>query len=125
MGSSTTNSFGYVFKYMDQKGLATMLTNIELAGITPEVNLRNPLCTSEKACKQGIRHGFESQDRYHKNSKTGTSLAKQKNCLFDDDRLFIRLRPFDLCAHTLPMERTRTGQFSCPLVFILFFLFPF
>ena len=42
-----------VRKYMDENGLATMLTTKRSAGVTPEVNLRIPLHTGNKACKQG------------------------------------------------------------------------
>ena len=30
-----------------------MLTSVQSAGVAPEVNLRNSLCTGEEACKQG------------------------------------------------------------------------
>ena len=34
------------------------------AGVTPEVNLRNPLHSCNKACKLGIHCGFETQGRH-------------------------------------------------------------
>ena len=52
--------------------LATMLTSIQSAGGTPEVNLRNSWHTSDKAGKQGIHPDFETQGRRHQKSKTGT-----------------------------------------------------
>ena len=51
---------------------------VEKAGVTPEVNLRNLLCSGEKADKQGIHPGFETQGRRHQKSKTGVSVAAQK-----------------------------------------------
>ena len=45
------NACGHVRKYVDKKNLAAMLTSIQLAGVAPEVNLRNLLCAGEKACK--------------------------------------------------------------------------
>ena len=36
----STNASGHIYKYVDQKGLAAMLTSIQSAGATPEVNLR-------------------------------------------------------------------------------------
>ena len=39
----------YVYKYMDPKGLAAMLTVKSSADVTPEVNLRNPLHASHEA----------------------------------------------------------------------------
>ena len=35
------------------------------AGVTPEVNLRNPTHAGDKACKQGIHSGFETQRIRH------------------------------------------------------------
>ena len=35
------------------------------AGVAPEVNLRNPLHTGDKECKQGIESGFENQGICH------------------------------------------------------------
>ena len=37
---TSTNACRHVFKYMDRKGSAAMLTPIQSAGVTPEVNLR-------------------------------------------------------------------------------------
>ena len=37
---TSTNACGHVCKYVDRKGLAVMLTPIQLTGVTPEVNLR-------------------------------------------------------------------------------------
>ena len=47
---TSTNARRHVCRYIDQKGLAAMLTSIQSAGITPEVNL---LCAGEEACKRG------------------------------------------------------------------------
>ena len=41
MGSSpSTNLHQHLLVYVDQDGLAEMLTSIQSAGVTPEVNLR-------------------------------------------------------------------------------------
>ena len=56
VGSSpqtSTNARRHVCRYVDQKGSAAMLTSIQSAGVTPEVNLRNLLCACEDACKRG------------------------------------------------------------------------
>ena len=50
---TSTNACGHVSRYMNQKGLAAMLTSIQSAGVTSEMNLRNPLCAGEEAHKQG------------------------------------------------------------------------
>ena len=34
---TSTNACGHVCRYMDQKGLAAMLTSIQSSGVTPEV----------------------------------------------------------------------------------------
>ena len=48
-----------ICKYIDQKGLVAILTSIQSAGVTPEVNLRITL------------------DRCHQKSKIGLSVAPQ------------------------------------------------
>ena len=55
-----------------------MLTSIQSAGVAPEVNLRNSWHAGDKAHKQGIHPGFETQGRRHQKSKTGVSVAPQK-----------------------------------------------
>ena len=62
-------------RYVDRKGSAAMLTSIQSAGVAPEVNLRNSLHVGNKAHKQGIHPGFETQGRHHQKSKTGVSVA--------------------------------------------------
>ena len=69
----------HMCKYTDQKGTAAMLSTKRSAGVTPEVSVRNPLHNGEKACKQGIHPGFETQCRRHQMSKTGVSAAWQKD----------------------------------------------
>ena len=58
-----------------------MLAAKRVAGVTPEVNLRNPLCAGKKAHKQGIQPGFETQGRCHQKSKIGISVAPQTGLL--------------------------------------------
>ena len=74
---TSTNVCRHFYRYVEQKGSAAMLTSIQLAGVTPEVNLRNPLCAGEEAHK-GIHPGFETLGRCHQKSKTGVSVAPQK-----------------------------------------------
>ena len=52
-----------------------MLAAERSAGVTSEVNLRNSLYTSDKARKQGLRPGFETQGRCHQKSKTGPGVS--------------------------------------------------
>ena len=58
-----------------------MPTSIQSAGVAPKVNLRNSWHTGNKACKQGIHPGFETQERSHQKSKTGVSVAPQKGLM--------------------------------------------
>ena len=46
--------------------------------VTPEVNLRNPLHTGDKACKYGIQPGFETQSKCHQKSKTKESRSHER-----------------------------------------------
>ena len=75
---TSTNACGHVCRYMDRKGSAAMLTSIQSVGVAPEVNLRNSLHAGDKAHKQGIHPGFETQGRRHQKSKTGVSVASRK-----------------------------------------------
>ena len=54
-----------------KKCLAAMLAVKRLTSVTSEVNLRNPLHSSEEADTRGIYSGFEIQSRRHQKSKTG------------------------------------------------------
>ena len=58
--------------------MAVVLAVKRLAGITPEVNLGNPLCVGKKACKQGIYPGFKTQSICHHKSEIGVSGVLQK-----------------------------------------------
>ena len=58
---TSTNARRHVCRYVDQKGSAAMLTSIQSAGVVPEVNLRNPLCTGEEARKRGKKEAREKK----------------------------------------------------------------
>ena len=57
-----------------------MLTSVQSAGVTSEVNLRNSLHTGDKARKRGIP-GFGIQERHYQKSKTGVSVAPKKGLI--------------------------------------------
>ena len=63
------------FMYVDQKRSAAMLPAMRLAGVAPEVNLRNPLHADNEAQKEGIHPGFETPGRRHQKSIAGVSVA--------------------------------------------------
>ena len=77
---TSTNACGHVCRYVDQKGSAAMLTSIQSAGVTPEVNLI-ALHAGDKAWKRGIHPGFETQRRHYQKSKTGVSVAPRKGLI--------------------------------------------
>ena len=55
--------WNHMWKYMDQKGPTAMLGIKRSAGVTPEMNLRNPLHTGDAAHRQGIYPDFERDTR--------------------------------------------------------------
>ena len=75
---TSTNACGHICKYTDRKDLGTMLTPIQSAGVTPEVNLR---ITQAKKHAKRIHPGFEAQGRCHQKSKTGVSVVPQKGLM--------------------------------------------
>ena len=52
-----------------------MLTSVQSAGVTPEVNL---MITQARKHAKVIHSGFETQGRHHQKSKTGVSVVRQK-----------------------------------------------
>ena len=75
-----------------------MLVIKRSVGVAPEVNLRNSLCAGNKAGKQEVHSGFETQTRLHQRFKTGLYVAPQKdscpprkNRLFRKDHIVIQL----------------------------------
>ena len=44
-----TEFYLYVYKHMDQNNLTAMMAVKSSAGVTPEVNLMNPLCPGKEA----------------------------------------------------------------------------
>ena len=80
---TSTNACGCICRYVDQKGWAAMLTSIQSAGVTPEVNLR---ITQGRKHIKGIYPGFETSADVTKSPKQGCEwphekdLCPQKNC---------------------------------------------
>ena len=73
MGSSPrpnphTSVCWHIYKYVDWKGSAAMLTSLQSAGVTPEVNLSSNM---QESMQKGIHLSFESQGRCHRKAKTG------------------------------------------------------
>ena len=70
-----------ICKYVDQNGLAAMLATKRSAGVTPEINLKNPLHTGNETHKWGIHPGCRQK------CKTGVSVFKKtkKKLIFPDN----------------------------------------
>ena len=58
-----------------EKSSAAMLAPIRSSGVTPEVNLRNPLHAGDEECKGGVHPGFETQGRRHQKFKTRVTVT--------------------------------------------------
>ena len=82
-----------------------MLAALRLTGVLPEVNLKYPLHTGNKACKPQIHPCFITQGFIIQSSKTGLSVAptkrKQDMCAWKDfidgtcsQQFFVWLPPF-------------------------------
>ena len=63
-----------------QKGSAVMLAIKRSTGITPEVNLRNPLLAGDEVHKW-THPGDETRRRHHQKSKTGVPVAPQERLM--------------------------------------------
>ena len=67
-------------RYVEGNGSAAMLAAKRLAGVAPEVNLKEYVtCTSPPSANKASHSAFETQRRRHQNSKTGVSVAPQKD----------------------------------------------
>ena len=65
--------------YVEEIDLAAMLATKRLAGVRPEVNLKEHVtCTPLPKMNKAAHSGFETQ-RCHQSSKTGVSVALQKD----------------------------------------------
>ena len=71
------------------KQLAAMLAIKRLAGVTPDVNLKEYLsCTPLPSVNKAIHSSFETQGRHHQESKTGVSVAPQKGIM--SSKIFLK-----------------------------------
>ena len=79
-----------------------MLTSIQSAGVTPEVN---SLHAGDKARKRGIHPGFETQGRRHQKSNTGVQWPPKKDLcplkIYNDRQTNItsHIKDFNLIAY--------------------------
>ena len=67
-------------RYVEENGSAAMLAAKRSAGVTPEVNLgEHVTCMPLPSMKKAAHFGFETHRRRHQKSKTGVSVAPQKD----------------------------------------------
>ena len=63
-------------RYVEEIGSAAMLATERLAGVAPEVNLREHVAhTPLPSVNKAAHSGLETQRRHHQKSKTGASVA--------------------------------------------------
>ena len=60
------------------------------AAFVRKANLGNPLRPGDKASKQRIHPGFETQGRRQQKSKMGITVAPQKGLMFS--KIFLKIR---------------------------------
>ena len=65
----------HIYKDVDWKGSAAMLTSVQSAGVTAEVNLK---ITQARKDAKGIHPGFKTKGRHHPKSKTRVLVAPRK-----------------------------------------------
>ena len=76
-------------RYMEEIGLVAMLATKRLAGIKPELNLREHVtCMPLPSMNKVVHSGFDTQRRRNQKSKTGASVAAQKGLLYSKKRVF-------------------------------------
>ena len=72
----------FAYRYVEENGSTAILAAKRLAGVAPEVNLKEcvthmPLSATYKAAHSG----FETQRKHHQKSKTGVSVAHNKRLM--------------------------------------------
>ena len=75
---TSTNACEHVCRYMDRKDLAAMLTSIQSAGVTSEVNLR--IAQTRKHAR-GSTLALKPRADCRQKCKTGVSVAPQKGLM--------------------------------------------
>ena len=69
-------------RFVEEISTVAMLAAKRLAGVTPEVNLReHETHTSQPSMNKATHSGFETQRRHHQKFKTGVSVAPQKTLI--------------------------------------------
>ena len=111
VGSSpepSTNAGGHIYKYMDQKGAAAMLTVYSFSRYCTRGESGDH--TSEKAHK-GSTPGFETQDRHHQNSEMGCQWPHEKDFM-SSKHYFLKKISFHLDGFTFfqGAQQEETGR---------------
>ena len=84
-------------RYLEAIGSAAMLAIKRLAGIVPEVNLRECVTYMPPPSENKTAHsGFETQRQHHQKSKTEISVAPQQR-LVSSKNFFLKESAFNTC----------------------------
>ena len=68
--------------YVEENGSAAILTAKGLAGVAPEVNLRECVtCIPPLSANNSAHSGFETQSRHHQMSETGYQWPQKWTCV--------------------------------------------
>ena len=68
------------YRYLEEIGLAAMLAAKRLAGVTPEVNLKDHVtCMPLASVSKAAQSGFETQRRHHQSPKQGYQWPHRKD----------------------------------------------
>ena len=81
VSQSNLASYLYWNMHVGKRSTAFLATK-ELAGVAPEVNLREHIsCMPLPSVNKAALSGFETQRRHHQKSKTGVPVAPQKGLM--------------------------------------------
>ena len=110
------------------KRSAAMVAAKRLAGVAPEVNLRERIsCMPTPSANKAVHSDFETQRRRHQKSKTGLSVAPQKGFMSSKNLkkkkkkklTYHQIYSFDFC-HVMSLGMLGRQRFSWFLA-VLFF----
>ena len=75
-----------------------MLAIKRSAGVTPELNVRNPVHAGNEACKWLVNPGFEAQGGHCQKSKTRVSVTPQEGLISSQNFQVVEESGLDDCG---------------------------
>ena len=97
-------------RYMEENGLAAMLTTKRSVGVAPEVMLKE--CVTHMppwSMNKAAHSGFETQRRHYRKSKTGVLVAPQKRTYVL--QFFLKKPGLNLILDTIQINLITTVHF--------------